>query len=194
MESKSPPKDQDFHVVLCTKQPTNKEQPTKTSGSLGHVPLVSPSRLPFGLVSTFKESLQHFFARVNLPPVGSSANLFPWICWGLWINCNLHTFENKQTSPPEILSRAIALLREWEAAQPSSNDRSRTLSPQLSTQISSPSTIFCNTDAAWNKDTIESGLAWIFTSPTGQEITRGCSHQLHVSSPLMVEALAIRRL
>ncbi|KAF2535389.1 hypothetical protein F2Q68_00020817 [Brassica cretica] len=111
---------------------------------------------------------------------------------GLWINRNLRTFENKQTSPPEIPSRAISLLREWETAQPTSSDRSRPLPPQLLTQISSPSTIICNTDAAWNKDTKDSGLAWIFTSPTGREITRGCSHQTIVSSPLMAEALAIR--
>ena len=96
-------------------------------------PWLAPLGSPSGSVSTFKESLQHSFARVNLPPVGSSASLFPWICWGLWINRNLHTFENKQTPPPEILSRATALLREWEAAQPSSSDRSRTLSPQLPT-------------------------------------------------------------
>ncbi|XP_013589689.1 PREDICTED: uncharacterized protein LOC106298154 [Brassica oleracea var. oleracea] len=100
---------------------------------------------------------------VNLPPVGSSANLFPWICWGLWINRNLRTFENKQTPPPEILSCAIALLQEW-AAQPQASDRSRSLPSQLPpTQISSLSTIICNTDATWNKDTGNQG--WLGSSP-----------------------------
>ncbi|KAF3565087.1 hypothetical protein DY000_02019617 [Brassica cretica] len=102
--------------------------------------------------------------------------LFPWICWGLWINRNLHTFENKQITPPEVISKAIALLLEWESAQTTQPPSYHT-APQLPLQISSPSTIICNTDAVWCKETREAGLAWIFTSPTGREINRGCVYE-----------------
>ncbi|WZZ82151.1 hypothetical protein YC2023_102723 [Brassica napus] len=82
-------------------------------------------------------------------------------------NRNLHTFENKQITPPEVISKAIALLREWETSQTSiAQLPSNPPAPQLPSQISSPSTIICNTEAAWCKETREAGLAWIFTFQT----------------------------
>lgn len=142
--------------------------------------------------SGFKEAIQLSCLKVNLPPVGSSANLFPWICWGLWLNRNLLKFENRQNTPPDILSKAIAFLREWETAHTALDQRPRIKPPQVPIQLSAPSIITCNTDAAWNKDSGEAGLAWIFKDQSGAEVSRGCQHQLHVSSPLMAEALAIR--
>ncbi|XP_013607833.1 PREDICTED: uncharacterized protein LOC106314517 [Brassica oleracea var. oleracea] len=53
--------------------------------------------------------------------------------------------------------------------------------------------IFCFTDAAWRADQKAVGLAWIFLNQDSTEISRESSFQTAVSSPLMAEALAIRR-
>ncbi|XP_013614718.1 PREDICTED: uncharacterized protein LOC106320921 [Brassica oleracea var. oleracea] len=132
------------------------------------------------------------FTKVNLPPIGTSANIFAWICWSPWINRNQFTFESKQTAPRDILSKAIALLKEWEYAQPPLAQAANIPPPQIPVLISSSASIVCYSDAAWNKDSGEAGLAWIFTKHTGEEISRGCRHHYHVSSALTAEALAAR--
>ena len=154
--------------------------------------MVSSSQLAFLYILQRHSTKLVLEDKPSPPPTGSSANLFPWICWGLWINRNLHTFENKQNTPLEVISKVIAFLREWETAQTSIAQLPSNPPPQLPSQISSPSTIICNTDAAWCKETREAGMAWIFTSQGGREINRGCAHQPHVSSLLMAEALAVR--
>ena len=108
----------------------------------------------------------------------------------MWINRNQFTFESKQNAPRDIFSNAIALLKEWEYAQPPLAQAANIPPPQIPIQISSYATIICYSDAAWNKDSGEAGLAWIFTKHTGEEINRGCRHHYHVSSALMAEALA----
>ncbi|KAF2604689.1 hypothetical protein F2Q70_00028102 [Brassica cretica] len=55
--------------------------------------------------SSFRNTLEVSFTKVNLPPIGTSANIFAWICW---INRNQFTFESKQTTPRDILSNAIS--------------------------------------------------------------------------------------
>ncbi|XP_056843436.1 uncharacterized protein LOC130495880 [Raphanus sativus] len=142
--------------------------------------------------SSFRSTLQSSFSKVNLPPMETSVNLFAWICWSLWLNKNQLTFENKQASPQEIITKSVALAKEWERSQVKSPPPIVKAPPQIPPQISSPSSIVCYTDAAWRKDTKEADLAWIFTTCSGFEITRGCLHQLHVSSAIMAEALAVR--
>ncbi|XP_018454072.1 uncharacterized protein LOC108825257 [Raphanus sativus] len=83
-------------------------------------------------------------------------------------------------------------MRDWEKAQSTLVHPQRAHPPQLTIQLSSPTTIRCHTDVAWNKESREAGLAWIFTDGEGREISRGCLHQQHVSSSLVAEALAIR--
>lgn len=143
-------------------------------------------------VSPFRSMLQSSFTKVNLPPLGTSANLFAWICWSLWLNRNQLTFENKQVAPIEILSKSIRLLKDWEHAQIKPPQAPNIPPPLFPNQIAASSTTVCFTDAAWNKATNEAGLAWIFTTRSGQEISRGCLYQEHVSSALMADSLAIR--
>ncbi|KAF3544893.1 hypothetical protein DY000_02005271 [Brassica cretica] len=50
----------------------------------------------------------------------------------------------------------------------------------------------CKTDAAWNKLSNRTGLAWIFTDSTGTCKQRGAMTQDFVTSPLITEALALR--
>lgn len=47
--------------------------------------------------SSFRITLQDSLTKVNLPIIGTSSNIFAWICWSLWINRNQFTVENKQT-------------------------------------------------------------------------------------------------
>uniref|UniRef100_A0A0D3CY26 RNase H type-1 domain-containing protein n=1 Tax=Brassica oleracea var. oleracea TaxID=109376 RepID=A0A0D3CY26_BRAOL len=50
----------------------------------------------------------------------------------------------------------------------------------------------CNTDAVWKSDSTTAGIGWIFTAPSTLEVNSGSKVQMHVSSPLLAEALAIR--
>ncbi|KAF3569287.1 hypothetical protein DY000_02015015, partial [Brassica cretica] len=105
---------------------------------------------------------------------------------------NQLTFENKQLAPIKILSKSIRLLKDWEHAQIKPPQAPNIPPPPFPNQIAASSTTVCFTDAAWNKATNEAGLAWIFTTRSGQEISRGCLYQEHVSPALMAESLAIR--
>lgn len=144
--------------------------------------------------SSFCTMLQISFTKVNLLPLRTSANLFAWICWSLWLNRNQLTFENKQLAFIEILSKSIGLLKDWDQAQIKPPQALNIPPPPLPNQIAAPSATICFTDAAWNKDTKKAGLAWIFTTRSGSEINRGCLHQYHASSAIMAEALAVRLL
>ncbi|KAF2587907.1 hypothetical protein F2Q70_00040821 [Brassica cretica] len=128
----------------------------------------------------------------NLPPIGISINIFPWICWIIWVERNRLLFEKRISTPEEALIKAIKAAREWEAAQ---------LAPQKALKLNlrstpekelPPNTITCNTDAAWIASSIKAGFGWIFFDSSDMEIHRGSSNQLHVSSACMAEALAVR--
>ena len=49
-----------------------------------------------------------------------------------------------------------------------------------------------NTCAAWRSDSSTASISWIFASPSSSELNQGSMIQLHVSSPLLAEALALR--
>ncbi|CAN6825175.1 unnamed protein product, partial [Brassica oleracea] len=54
--------------------------------------------------------------RLNLPPIGTEVNLFPWIVWFIWTARNFLIFETRHTEPTEVLSKAIAAAKEWITA------------------------------------------------------------------------------
>ncbi|XP_013616973.1 PREDICTED: uncharacterized protein LOC106323382 [Brassica oleracea var. oleracea] len=146
-------------------------------------------------VVSFKEALISSGSWIPLPPYGFTINIFPWVCWFLWISRNNLVFEKKPSTAPEIVLKAIIALMEWDRAQ--SKIRKTDSPQQIITHSTShenlhPTSICCNTDAAWRSDTGEAGLFWIFTDLQGKEITRGSLFQEHVSSARMAEALAIR--
>ncbi|KAF3541005.1 hypothetical protein F2Q69_00019561 [Brassica cretica] len=98
-------------------------------------------------------------------------------------------FDNRPSSPQELLRKAIFACKEWENAQ------SHPLKAPIPKQISppqppmDPNIVICYTDAAWRSDRKAAGLAWIFTDDTSKEITRCSQFQDAVGSPLMAEAL-----
>lgn len=131
---------------------------------------------------------------ICLPPTGVSENVFPWICWHLWLSRNQLLFENRDISLAETILRSIASAREWISAQGTNAITSKV--GVLPTEIDHPpigdqQLTRSFTDAAWNKDTFTAGLGWIFSDQSGQ-IGRGSEVQEFVSSPLMAEALACR--
>ncbi|XP_013639782.1 PREDICTED: uncharacterized protein LOC106345065 [Brassica oleracea var. oleracea] len=143
-------------------------------------------------LSTFQGLLVGSQRKKNLPPYGVSINLLPWICWFIWCFRNHLLFQNMTYSPQETFNKAIYLAREWENAQKPKSARGpfTIAAPQLPTETSSA--IRCNTDAAWRSDSTTAGICWIFTAPSTVEVNRRLKIQMHVSSPLLAEALAIR--
>lgn len=134
---------------------------------------------------------------MNLPPLGATSNLLPWICWNLWIARNLLIFENRTTTSQEILCKALIAAKEWESAQkPALASPPMQTTAQLDTTLSTMdlplSTVFCNTDASWKADSKMAGLGWTFTQPDGQEVSRGSGAHDHVPSALLAEAMGVR--
>lgn len=140
----------------------------------------------------FKTALQNSISKTNLPPTGTSSNLFPWICWHIWTALNQLIFQNRNTTARELTTKTIASLKEWDGAQVLNPLTSIIISPETSPRLNPTESIICSTDAAWDSDTKTAGLAWIFTDQASTVVARGCSFQEHVSSPLMAEALSIR--
>lgn len=104
---------------------------------------------------------------------------------------NQRLLQNRSLSPQETFNKDIFLAREWQKAQrPTAGRPSRLAIPPLLPEETI--SIRCNTDAARRSDSSTSGINWIFTSPSASEINRGAMIQLHVSSPLLAESLAVR--
>lgn len=71
-------------------------------------------------------------------------------------------FENKLITATETISKAIRDTREWQQAQPNSNEQRR----KSGTPVS-PDTLVVFTDAAWDRETKRAGLSWISSSTGG---------------------------
>ncbi|XP_018435713.1 uncharacterized protein LOC108808001 [Raphanus sativus] len=135
----------------------------------------------------------------TLPPVGLTVPLWPWILWSLWKARNKRCFENKTFSAMEIMTKAITDAKDWEAAQPTATASNKThdSAPALATNAraspTSPDTLICNVDAAWDGRTGNCGIGGVFSSETQRSIPDQIStSRKHVSSALMAEAIAIR--
>lgn len=150
-------------------------------------PLQSETTISFGT------ELQTSSLRINLPPVGVSINIFPWIIWALWISRNLLLFEHRTLTPTTTMTRARVSAREWTLAQTTLPAPTGSIITPIATEPTTPdSMISCFTDASWIARTKHAGLAWIFTDRDKKELNRGSASTNHISSPLMAESLAIR--
>ncbi|XP_056856301.1 uncharacterized protein LOC130505727 [Raphanus sativus] len=92
---------------------------------------------------------------------GVAENVFPWICWQLWLSGNQLLFENRDISPAETILRSISSAREWITAQ--GTNAITTKVGLLPAEIDHPpignrQLTRSFTDAAWNKDTLTTGL------------------------------------
>lgn len=137
---------------------------------------------------------------INLPPMGLSVPLYPWLMWVLWTSKNQLIFEDKFFSESEVLAKAIKSSREWQNANTSIKTPSDSTKDclRLETQNSIPAVsqvngnVFsCFSDAAWNSSTCGRGLGWICMKPDGTMLTQG-SASTEVASVLIAEALALK--
>ncbi|XP_018479207.1 uncharacterized protein LOC108850128 [Raphanus sativus] len=118
---------------------------------------------------------------------------------------NMLIFEKRTYTAEETAIRRIKLAREWIQAQPpklenfssiktkTSIKTRATLLPHLGqAHVSLMGVTICNTDAAWNNDSHQAGIAWIFSGSTTNGNTSGAQVLQNVVSPLTAEALAVR--
>ncbi|XP_009127063.3 uncharacterized protein LOC103851935 [Brassica rapa] len=150
------------------------------------------SEVDTSLWTAFKPTLQASYSWKVLPPYGFTSNPMPWICWFLWISRNNLIFQNRATTPQEIILKSVKAIREWESAQPLKSPTTHLVRCPPLIYDCPESTILCYTDAAWRSDSKSAGLAWIFTDLSSQELNRGSKAQDSVASALMAEGLAIR--
>ena len=117
--------------------------------------------------NSFFEKLQFSKHQSPLPPYGLTGNAFPWICWTLWTLRNQLLFENRSQSATEVFSKALVSLKEWEAAQPTTQESKQKDSPRCHALTENSMEISCNTDASWKGGIQSAGLAWIFAGVEG---------------------------
>ena len=82
-----------------------------------------------------------------LPPTGIGAGpLAPWIIWSLWTARNKLAFENKESTPEDVISNAIGTAREWLNEQLRDSSAKKAVDPK--TSPNPPNTVMIKTDAA----------------------------------------------
>ncbi|KAF3574924.1 hypothetical protein F2Q69_00063235, partial [Brassica cretica] len=129
---------------------------------------------------------------VGLPPMGIISDIFSWICWNILTARNNLLFENRPISASTTMMNAISGAREWLVAQELSKPLCHILPlcrpPTHLPQDFTP----CNSDRAWTGDSLTAGLGWIIhCDRVGQQI-QGSSSCDFISSPLLVEAIALK--
>lgn len=163
------------------------------------IPLLRPIAVTNG--SQLPEILAKFRTSVCLPPTGIATSILPWILWAIWTSRNTAIFEGRHLSPEDTASKGLRLAQEWSQSQGPS--RALKISKQTGTlptaRLHQPpgasigrAALTCNSDAAWNKDSLCAGFGWIIDGPPLHAPICGSSSQDFVGSPLIAEALAMR--
>lgn len=132
---------------------------------------------------------------INLPPCGVSVPLYPWLLWSLWTSRNQYLFEDNMFTENEVLMRATRLAHEWQKANlpKALPNRTPTLPLHPTDLAVSPSVIQCFSDAAWDKESGNSGLGWCFQGGSARICKQGSAHRPFVASALAAEAWALKK-
>ena len=157
------------------------------------------STRPSSLTPSIASLISNAPILTNLPAVGLTVPLWPWILWNLWKARNKLCFENMIFSSMEIIAKAISDAKEWQSAQSQETTQELTSAPQTTRPNSAllsdgpPRTVRCNVDAVWDQRSGNCGTRAIFSGDNTYPLSspRSDSHS-HISSALMAEALAIR--
>lgn len=143
----------------------------------------------------FANALVLFRKSTCLPPMGIKHSILPWVCWMLWTARNRLIFEYKTITPTEVAMRALVAAREWDLAQLSTEKSTKSEISGLITlpQRRGPQNMTtCKIDAAYDASTNREGITWIMTDPYSHRLGSGSQVVDCVSSPLQVEAMALR--
>ena len=126
---------------------------------------------------------------VCLPPSGIALGpLAPWILWSLWLARNNRIFNNKESTPEEIITKAVTAAQEWLREQtPEPSDVPKKVRAMTAPGINYT---IMQSDAAWRSDSQRAGLGW--TVIENELNSDYMAHCLYVPSPLVAEALALR--
>lgn len=107
--------------------------------------------------------------------------------WSIWIARNNLLFNQKASSPEDVISRAISSAREWlEAQEPPTKGQGQ----HVEVELPLTNCYKVQTDAAWREELRGAGLGWTITK--NAERSDFGAHCFYVSSPLIAEALALR--
>ena len=119
-----------------------------------------------------------------IPPLGIVSDVFPYICWFIWLARNQLIFEKRLITPEDTVSKAIWSARKWNMAQPTT----RTQHQGINIPLIIPNLddlMVCCTDAAWKKETNMAALKCIFTNKQGTVISQVSRVEKNVPSPLV---------
>ncbi|KAF8080723.1 hypothetical protein N665_0925s0007 [Sinapis alba] len=124
-----------------------------------------------------------------LPPVGiASGPLTPWILWSLWLARNNRVFNNKDTTPEEVITKATAAAQEWLKEQ--RREDTPMINPTKQRHPRPANSIKLHTDASWRADLRLAGLGW--TLEKENQISSFTVYCHFVNSSLVAEGLALR--
>lgn len=152
------------------------------------------NRFDAGACPAFIEALKMGKLATCLPPFGITSDIFPWVCWFIWIARNHLVFEGKVFTPEDTLTKAMRGAREWNMAQPETT-RKHQYPPPPNGPLVNPDLddlMLCYSDAAWRTDVNLAGFGCVFKSRSGVIDYQTSRVERHVSSSLTAEALALR--
>lgn len=149
-----------------------------------------------GLETPQNSSLLDFLSssknKRNLPPAGLQAGeLYPWICWQIWLARNNKIFSENQipASAADIISKATRGAKEWQEAQLFLKP-----APKPSSQVSNPPDFRgfrVLVDAAWNATSKCGGFGWHFSNNTDTIHESFSESKENIRTALAAEAWAI---
>ncbi|CAB4291403.1 unnamed protein product [Prunus armeniaca] len=144
----------------------------------------------------FISTWQHMMTTLNSSEHAAEAiQWFVFGLWRIWKARNLAVFDGVQADPTEAVLLLLKQVSEFRTAK-------QDLQPQPLQPVSSPAPLsWCkpppgllkvNSDAAWSAQRMGGGVGWVIRDSFGLLLCAGGQGDLHGSSALMMELLAIR--
>lgn len=144
----------------------------------------------FSRTSVFLNVYHLIFANGRRPK-HTQNRAFPWVLWEIWKARNALVFENVQTSPSTVATKAIEEADEWfdvnfkDQQAPTATVEE----PSCSVVWSPPSvgSLKCNVGISWNRVDRLSGASWIIRNNVGKALLHSRRSFSNVSSRLEAE-------
>ncbi|KAG7586300.1 Reverse transcriptase zinc-binding domain [Arabidopsis thaliana x Arabidopsis arenosa] len=131
----------------------------------------------------------------NDPHWAGKEKLIPWILWRLWKNRNEIIFKGREYEANEVLRRAIEDSEDWARRKEASTQTvPLTTNGQKRTNWKKPphTWVKCNTDGAWSRDSMISGIGWVLRDYRGRVKWLGARALPRVQSVVATELEALR--